>query len=956
MAAWWRKFIPTKNDREVRRLRAKVAAINAFEPHLQALADAALQHKTVELRARFKKNFAALGGNPEASMFEGGRDAQKAERQRIDAALEDILPEAFAVVREAARRVLGLRHYDVQMIGGMVLHEGKIAEMKTGEGKTLVGTLPVYLNALAGRGVHVVTVNEYLASRDAAWMGRLYNFLGLEVGVIVHGRSDAERQAAYAMPITYGTNSEFGFDFLRDNMKLFLRDYTQRGMHFAIVDEVDSILIDEARTPLIISGPAEESTDKYVRINAIIPGLRREIDYTVDEKARAVVLTEQGVLSVEQRLQVDNLYEPGNIEILHHVNQGLRAHTLYRRDVDYMVEENKVKIIDEFTGRVLDGRRWSEGLHQAVEAKEGVHIENENQTLATITYQNYFRNFLKLGGMTGTAETEAEEFAKIYDLDVVCVPTHRDMVRDDMHDVVYKTEREKFDAITEEIQERATRGQPVLVGTISVEKSEVLARQLRRVKIPHSVLNAKYHRQEAEIIAQAGRKSAVTIATNMAGRGTDILLGGNPAFLANAQLSAGKDRTHLKEDGTLNEQSPAYVAALSQCQQTCALEKQAVLEAGGLHILGTERHESRRIDNQLRGRAGRQGDPGSSRFYISLEDDLMRIFGGDKIMNLMERLGMKEGEVIEHPWVNKSIENAQRRVEGHNFDVRKHLLEYDDVMNDQRGAIYKLRRRVIGADTAATREMILDRIEDVIIHLVSRACPKSANAGAWDMVALGQMMEEQFGLTPSEQGLAVGAELSREELENTLYTAVEKSLLEREVRFTQEPFYHISRIIYLQTIDGLWKDHLREMDGLREGISLRGYAQKDPKQEYKKEGYSLFENTMATIGADVLQKVFRVVITAETEEEYQARLAAQRDKQEKLLAAASAQETAAAAGKLPAAAGPTGAAAAGRAAPAKAKAEPVRRTGQKVGVNDPCPCGSGKKYKKCHMAGDAITS
>ena len=931
MTAWWRKFIPTKNEREVRRLHGRVAEINALEPGLAAASDAELQQKTAQLQARFAEGFKQAGGNPEQHQFEGTKDEAKAERKRLDEALDPLLPEAFALVREASKRVLGLRHYDMQMLGGMVLHEGKIAEMKTGEGKTLVGTLPVYLNALSGRGVHVVTVNEYLASRDAAWMGKLYRFLGLEVGVIVHGLTDIQRQAAYAAPITYGTNSEFGFDFLRDNMKLFLRDYTQRGANFAIVDEVDSILIDEARTPLIISGPSEESTDKYVRIDGIIPGLRREIDYTVDEKARAVVLTEQGVHSVETRLHIDNLYEPENIEFLHHVNQALRAYALYRRDVDYMVEDNKVKIIDEFTGRVLDGRRWSDGLHQAVEAKEGVRIENENQTLATITYQNYFRGFLKLGGMTGTAQTEAEEFAKIYDLDVVAVPTNRPMIRDDMDDVVYKTEREKFAAIGEEISKRSAAGQPVLVGTISVEKSEVLSRLLQRMKVAHSVLNAKYHLQEAAIIAQAGRKGAVTIATNMAGRGTDILLGGNPQFLAQTQLA----HKHGGAPVLTGELEQAYAPLLQGFTQACQEEKREVLEAGGLHILGTERHESRRIDNQLRGRAGRQGDPGSSRFYISLEDDLMRIFGGERLMGLMERLGMEEGEVIEHPWVNKSIENAQRRVEGHNFDVRKHLLEYDDVMNDQRGAIYKLRRRVIGADTAQTRDMVLDLIEDVVINMVARACPEKANLNEWDLEGLHNMAQEQFDV-PLEAQLLEAPDLTREGLENILFTVAEKLLIERETRFGQDALYHVGRIIYLQTIDNLWKDHLREMDSLREGISLRGYAQKDPKQEYKKEGYSLFANTMVTISADVLQKLFRVVITAETEEDYQARLSAQRARQEKLMRSGSP---------------PAAPAQAKRGAPAEEapKQETVRRSGDKVGRNDACPCGSGKKYKKCHM-------
>lgn len=631
MPAWLRKIIPSKNDREIKRLTEKMQTINTLEAKLKALPDAQLQAKTTELRQRYENAFSQMGGNPKLRITEGNKEEVKAQRKIIDAALETILFDAFAVNREAARRVLNMRHFDVQLVGGMVLHEGKISEMKTGEGKTLVATLPVYLNALAGRGVHVVTVNEYLASRDAAWMGQIYRFLGMDVGVIVHGLTDKQRQEAYNMPITYGTNSEFGFDYLRDNMKLFLSDYAQRGLHYAIVDEVDSILVDEARTPLIISGPSEESTDKYIRINGIIPGLRREQDYTIDEKARTVVLTEQGIHNVEQRLSVGNLYDPDNIEILHHVNQALRAHTLFRRDVDYMIEENKVKIIDEFTGRVLEGRRWSDGLHQAVEAKEGVHIENENQTLATITYQNYFRMFLKLAGMTGTAETEAEEFAKIYDLEVVVVPTNMPMVRIDHDDIIFKTEREKFDAITEEICDLYKKGQPVLVGTTSVEKSEILSRYLKKEKIPHNVLNAKYHSREAEIVAQAGRKQAITIATNMAGRGTDIVLGGNPEFLAKAELTAEADEATVK-------------ALFEKYRTQCALEKKEVIAAGGLHIVGSERHEARRIDNQLRGRSGRQGDPGSSRFYLALEDDLMRIFGGDKMMGLMERLGMKEGE------------------------------------------------------------------------------------------------------------------------------------------------------------------------------------------------------------------------------------------------------------------------------------------------------------------------
>jgi preprotein translocase subunit SecA len=934
MPPLWRKIIPTKNDREVKRLAARVGAINGLEQRLKALPDDKLRQKTSELRERFERAYTELGGDPKLHLTEGTKEEVKADRKRLDRALDSVLTEAFAVVREGSRRALGMRHFDVQLMGGMALHEGKIAEMKTGEGKTLVATLPVYLNALAGRGVHVVTVNEYLATRDADWMGKIYRFLGMDVGVIVHGLTDAQRQASYNAPITYGTNSEFGFDYLRDNMKLFLRDYVQRGQHYAIVDEVDSILIDEARTPLIISGPSEESTDKYVRINGIIPGLRREQDFTIDEKARTVVLTEEGVHNVEKRLALDNLYAPDNIEILHHVNQALRAHTLYRRDVDYLVEEGKVKIIDEFTGRVLEGRRWSDGLHQAVEAKEGVRIENENQTLATVSYQNYFRMYAKLAGMTGTAETEAEEFAKIYDLDVVVIPTNMPMVRADNHDVVYRSEPEKFDAIVDEIKELHEKGQPVLVGTISVEKSEVLAKRLKRVSIPHNVLNAKYHRQEAGIIAQAGRKGAVTIATNMAGRGTDILLGGNAEFLARAEVGDEPLEADTTEPDKGSEWQRAYEAALEKYKRHCLEEKQQVIAAGGLHILGTERHESRRIDNQLRGRAGRQGDPGSSHFFLSLEDDLMRIFGGDRLKGLMERLGMKPGEVIEHPWVNKSIENAQKRVEGHNFDIRKHLLEYDDVMNEQRKTIYKLRRTVLGADVAATREMVLDLVEDSILSMVDRITGEKKHPEDWDTKALEEMVLEQFGVAVDLSRLE---ELTREELEKKVFDVVEAMLKDREQRYTPEAFYHVSRIIYLQTIDALWKDHLREMDQLREGISLRGYAQVDPKQEYKKEGYNLFAAMMGAITGDVLTKVSRIVITQETEEDYQKRLEAQREKQRRMMRLG--QPALAAAGK-------------GGKLAAPGKPETVRRETPKIGPNEPCPCGSGKKYKKCHMLSD----
>ena len=918
MASWWRKIIPTKNDRELKRILVLVDQINEWEPKLKALPDTALQAKTEELRKRFSESFEKLGGDPKSRVtYQETKDELKAERVILDRALGELLPEAFAVVREAGRRVLGMRHYDVQMVGGISLHEGRISEMKTGEGKTLVATLPVYLNALASRGVHLITVNEYLASRDAAWMGKLYGFLGLSVGCIVSGLTDKERQAAYGADITYGTNSEFGFDYLRDNMKLFLGDYSQRGHHFAIVDEVDSILIDEARTPLIISGPAEESTDKYNKIDRIIPSLRREQDYTVDEKSRTSMLTEKGIHEVEQRLGIENLYEPDNIELLHHVNQGLRAHTLFKRDVDYMVVDGKVKIIDENTGRVLDGRRWSDGLHQAVEAKEGVKIENENQTLATITYQNYFRMYLKLSGMTGTAETEAPEFASIYDLDCLVIPTNRPLARLDENDLVFKTEREKFAHIGEEVVERSKKGQPVLVGTISVEKSEVISRYLRNMKIDHNVLNAKYHGSEATVVAQAGRKSAVTIATNMAGRGTDILLGGNPEFLAMQSLS-----------GQENVEAEHYERVLTAMKEQCEKEKSEVLAAGGLCIIGSERHDSRRIDNQLRGRAGRQGDPGCSRFFVSLEDDLMRIFGGDRIKGWMERVGMEEGEVIEHSMVNKSIENAQRKVEGHNFDIRKHLLEYDDVMNDQRKAVYALRRKMIGAEQDTTKEMYLDLVEIAVIGMVGRMCPDKTHPGEWDLDGVKEMSKDLFALEP-EFNLE---DMTRVALEDSLYGQIEADIKKKEENYTSEAYFAVLRIIYLQTIDTMWKDHLRTMDHLREGISLRGYAQKDPKQEYKKEGFNLFASMMAAIGSDVILKGSRVVITSETEEDYQERLEARRAKQDQLMTRGPAKKL----------------------NEEKAKPQTVRRDTAKVGRNDPCPCGSGKKYKKCHGLTDNI--
>ncbi|GAB6062609.1 preprotein translocase subunit SecA [Deferrisoma palaeochoriense] len=873
------KIFGSKNDRELKRIRPVVERINELEPRFQALSDDELKAMT----PRFKERLAA--GEP----------------------LDDLLPEAFATVREAARRVLGMRHFDVQLIGGIVLHEGKIAEMKTGEGKTLVATLPVYLNALTGRGVHVVTVNDYLARRDAEWMGEVYRFLGMTVGIIVHGLNDQERREAYAADITYGTNNEFGFDYLRDNMKFRLEDYVQREFHYAIVDEVDSILIDEARTPLIISGPSEDSTEKYYVIDKIIPHLRKaqaedgsDGDYTVDEKLKQVILTEQGVSKVEKLLGIENLYDPREIETLHHVNQALRAHVLFKRDVDYVVKDGKVIIVDEFTGRLMPGRRWSDGLHQAIEAKEGVKIESENQTLATVTFQNYFRMYEKLAGMTGTADTEAVEFKQIYDLDVVVIPTNKPMIRQDHGDVVYRTKKEKFEAVVAEIEECHRRGQPVLVGTISIEDSEKLSRMLKRRGVPHHVLNAKYHEKEAEIVAQAGRKGAVTISTNMAGRGTDIMLGGNPVFLARAEADPHED-------------PEGYEAALAKYKEICAKEKEEVIALGGLHIIGTERHESRRIDNQLRGRAGRQGDPGSSRFYVSLEDDLMRIFGSERISGLLTKLGLQEGEDIQHPWITKAIENAQKKVEAHNFDIRKHLLEYDDVMNKQREAIYRWRREVLGAEDLT--DEIKEMAAAVAEGLVADRCPADEPPEKWDLQGLRELLFKQFHiqLEASDDELrALKDKLSDHVVERVLARYDQK--LEE---FGPDMAARLQKYVLLQSIDAHWKDHLLSMDHLKEGVGLRGYAQENPLVVYKKEGYELFMSMRDRIEEDVLQKLFLIQIVREEE----ARELEQPSRPARMVLSH---------GSRPAAA-----------------QGPVRREGPRVGRNDPCPCGSGKKYKKC---------
>jgi preprotein translocase subunit SecA len=920
-----KKIFGTKHERDVKRLMPRVAAINALEPALQRLDDAALRAKTDELRGKV------------------GEDAD----------VEDLLEEAFAVCREAARRNLGMRHFDVQLIGGMVLHEGKIAEMATGEGKTLVATLPAYLNALPGKGVHIVTVNDYLAKRDAQWMGPLYHALGLSVGVIQHEASffydpsyvtsdlrmmalrPTTRQEAYRADITYGTNNEFGFDYLRDNMRFTLDELVQRELNYAIVDEVDSILIDEARTPLIISGPAEESTDLYYKIDRIIPKLKRaativegklseielekEGDYIVDEKSKAVALTEQGIQSCERLLNVDNLYDPRNIDALHHVQQGLRAHALFRRDVDYMLKDGEVIIVDEFTGRLMPGRRWSDGLHQAVEAKEGVRIERENQTLATITFQNYFRMYGKLAGMTGTAETEAEEFAKIYKLDVTVIPTNRTLGRVNLSDVVYKTEREKFDAVTKDIIERSGKGQPVLVGTVSIEKSERLSSLLKRRGVKHEVLNAKYHEREAEIVAQAGRFGAVTIATNMAGRGTDILLGGNPDFMS---------KEILRKRGLDPATAPAEAraTALVEARKITEPEHEKVVALGGLHIVGTERHESRRVDNQLRGRSGRQGDPGSSRFYLSLEDDLLRIFGSQRIQKIMERLGMEEGEPIEHKLVTRAIATAQKRVETHNFEIRKHLLEYDDVMNKQREIIYGMRRQILdGESQAATIE---EWIEETASATVDPYAGAEAHPEDWDLAGLAEGVYQQFGFRPPVP--SVDDAPTRGALDEVVLEAVRARYADRERELGADLLRALERHEMLIVIDQQWKDHLLSIDHLKEGIGLRGYGQRDPLTEYKREAFDLFQAMVDRVKTSVVERLFKVQVVRDAPMELPT-----------IMARADVQEGR---GALPAEAIQSGPPAA---QPARATPAPRTATGEKVGRNDPCPCGSGKKYKRC---------
>ncbi len=884
-----KKIFGSKNERELKRIRPLVQRINELEAEIRPLSDDQLRAKTGEFKERIDRG----------------------------ESLDEILPEAFAVVREAARRTLGERHYDVQLIGGIVLHEGKIAEMATGEGKTLVATLPAYLNALTGKGVHIVTVNDYLAKRDSEWMGSIYRSLGLSVGVIVHELTDRERKKAYACDITYGTNNEFGFDYLRDNMKFSIDDYVQRDLHYAIVDEVDSILIDEARTPLIISGPTEESTDKYYKINRIIPSLKLGKDYQIEEKSHTAFLTEEGVTHVERLLRVDNLYDPRNIEILHHVNQALKAHTLFKRDRDYVVKDGQVVIVDEFTGRLMPGRRWSDGLHQAVEAKENVRIENENQTLATITFQNYFRMYQKLAGMTGTADTEAAEFRKIYNLDVVVIPTNMPLRRINYSDVIYKTEEEKFRAVVREIEELHHTGRPVLVGTISIEKSERLSFLLKKRGIPHNVLNAKHHEREAEIIAQAGRLGAVTISTNMAGRGTDILLGGNPKFLARMMTAEIED-----PEARQKAYEEAYQKALAIVQK----EKERVVELGGLHVIGTERHEARRIDNQLRGRAGRQGDPGSSRFYLSLEDDLMRIFGSERLSKIMDRLGIEEDQPIEHQLVTKAIENAQRRVEAHNFEIRKHLLEYDTVMNRQREVIYSQRREVLaGGDL---KESIMEMIEEQAEELVDLFVDEKAPREDWDLKGLQDAIYKQFSFRWIPPPLESDGLDRKGLLEMVSEKAKEIYLKKREEMFSLLPF-DIEKEMMLRAIDHHWKDHLLAIDQLKEGIGLRGYGQKDPRIEYQKEAYQMFLEMLDRIKRDTIEKLFAIQIAREQEvKEWRP------ERKPTLILSRGPMATAAQAG------GET----------EEGRGVTFRREGRKVGRNDPCPCGSGKKYKKCCLA------
>jgi len=896
------KVVGTKNERELKKLRPIVERINALEPSIQKLSDAELQRKTVEFKERLEKG----------------------------ESLDSLLPEAFAVVRETARRILGMRHFDVQLMGGIVLHQGKIAEMKTGEGKTLVATLPAYLNALTGKGVHIVTVNDYLAKRDAEWMGPIYRFLGLTVGYITSGMDNEERKKAYLCDITYGTNSEFGFDYLRDNMKYSLEDMVQRGHYYAIIDEVDSILIDEARTPLIISGPSEESTDLYYYVDEIVRKLKKDVHFSVDEKTKSAHLTEEGIAECERLLGIKNLYHPRYVRLVHHIHQALRAHHLFKRDVDYVVKDGKVIIVDEFTGRLMPGRRWSDGLHQAIEAKERLRIEAENQTLAMITIQNYFRMYEKLAGMTGTAETEAAEFKEIYNLDVVVIPTHKPMIREDLPDLVFRTMKEKFERVVQEIEENYRKGRPVLVGTTSIEKSEILSRMLKKKKIPHQVLNAKHHEKEAQIIAQAGRSHAVTIATNMAGRGVDILLGGNPEGLAKMQLeNEGYDLSQIPERDWYDALNMAkegkdpttkyperWAKILYEKVLECQRDAEKVRALGGLYIIGTERHESRRVDNQLRGRAGRQGDPGASRFFLSLEDDLLRLFGSDKIKAFIDKLGLPEGEPLEHPWLSKAIEQAQKKVEAYHFDIRKHLLEYDDVMNMQREVIYSQRKEILKSESI--KDWILSLIDETCEELVEETIINERNPQPEEVEALVRRYQEVFALP-----LKLPEDLkTKAEIITYLQNFTKQMYEERERSIGPDLMRNLEKYFLLTTIDNLWKEHLLMLDHVKESVGLRGYGQKNPLQEYKKEAYHLFVSLMKRIRETTLSYLFRIELREEAEKVQEMVLEEGEIDESKLEFTKKdvfAEE--------------------------ERKKQPIRT--EKVGRNDPCPCGSGKKYKKC---------
>ncbi|HOG39794.1 MAG TPA: preprotein translocase subunit SecA [Syntrophorhabdaceae bacterium] len=857
-----KNIVGTKNERELKKIQPIVEEAKTYEETLKTLSDYELSQYT----PRFKER------------IENGEE------------LDSIMPEAFALVREAARRTIGMRHFDVQLIGGVILHHGKIAEMATGEGKTLVATLPVYLNALGGLGVHVVTVNDYLAKRDSEWMGPVYKFLGLTVGVILNPLDDYERKKAYACDITYGTNNEFGFDYLRDNMKYSLDECVQREFNYAIVDEVDSILIDEARTPLIISGPAEESTDKYYKINKLVHQLKKEKDFIVDEKARTAYLTEEGVAKIENIIKVDNLYDPKYVDLLHHINQALKAHHLFKRDVDYIVKDGKVIIVDEFTGRLMDGRRFSDGLHQALEAAENVKIERENQTLATVTFQNYFRMYKKLAGMTGTADTEAVEFKKIYNLDVVVTPTNKPLIRANYSDVIYRTEKEKLRAVINEIEELYKKGRPVLVGTLSIDKSEKVSDMLKRRGVQHHILNAKNHEREAEIVAQAGRSKAVTISTNMAGRGTDILLGGNPEFLALSMCKGQKG-------------SAEFDKALEEAKRICAKDKEEVISLGGLHILGTERHESRRIDNQLRGRAGRQGDPGSSRFYVCLEDEIMRLFGSDKVSPMLAKLGMKEDMPIEHPFITKAIENAQTRVEGHNFEIRKYLLEYDNVMNKQRETIYGMRRQLMSNENVS--DQIYDMIEEICEGFVDEYAPEKVYPEEWELNSLKNRVFETFFFHINFDSIDFKT-ITKQGLLEMVKDSAFQTYHKKEADFGEQEFRALERFISLNSLDTHWKEHLLALDHLKEGIGLRGYGQKDPLREYQKESFELFLDMLEQSKLDTVRKLYAV---------QPAREELTRDEPVMFFN--------------------------------KADEALSMQKDKKIGRNDPCPCGSGKKYKKC---------